>query len=370
MTTVIFTMTHKKFNQPADDIYIPLHVGRAASGDLGYMGDDTGVSISQKNCFYGELTGLYWLWKNYQTDGNIGICHYRRFFIDNSRMLLKEEDYNRILEEYDVITSEAMYVETDTYQEFYGEAHNVKDILLEGEVIRELYPADYPAFEQVMQGKKHYFGNLMVTSKKLFDEYCAWLFSIFDVLEPRIDVSTYDEYHRRVFGFLSEQLLLVWITARGLRVYECEVGLTGEKAETTEFKMAIGKLLKQGMVSEARGLFYGIMKVRPDIRLEHSDLKGEIPLIEHLLYIGEMEKNNGVKGLLAYRDNLPELITHYLQVKQILEKVPSWEQADIDYLKNTNVTRYAVAVIVKNQASLIPREKQVMDFCEEKIWED
>lgn len=51
MTVTIFTMTHKKFKEPEDAIYVPLHVGRACSGDYGYAGDDTGDNISAKNCY-------------------------------------------------------------------------------------------------------------------------------------------------------------------------------------------------------------------------------------------------------------------------------------------------------------------------------
>ena len=49
----IYVMTHKLFQKPQDEIYIPLHVGRAASQDLSYLGDDTGDNISALNCYYG-----------------------------------------------------------------------------------------------------------------------------------------------------------------------------------------------------------------------------------------------------------------------------------------------------------------------------
>lgn len=68
------------FSPPADDTYLPLHVGRASAEDLGYLGDDTGDNISLINCFYGELTGLYWIWKNYHSSDYAGLCHYRRYF--------------------------------------------------------------------------------------------------------------------------------------------------------------------------------------------------------------------------------------------------------------------------------------------------
>ena len=64
MSVTIFTMTLNAFPAPKDPIYVPLQVGRAGAADLGYIGDDPGVSISEKNCYYGELTGVYWVWKN------------------------------------------------------------------------------------------------------------------------------------------------------------------------------------------------------------------------------------------------------------------------------------------------------------------
>jgi len=358
--TKIFTMTHKKFAEPKDSVYVPLQVGRSGHEDLGYIGDDTGDSISDLNCYYGELTGIYWLWRNYPGQENIGICHYRRFFINDDMELLTERDYEEILSKYDVITSKAMYAE-EPYWDYYGKAHNSKDLEEEGRVIQELFPEDYPVFCKVMGERKHYFGNLMVTSRKYFDEYCSWLFAIFSELEKRIDVSGYDEYHRRVFGFLSEQLLLVWITARGLSVYEARVGISEEKAETREFKLAIGQLIKMGQISEARQMFYEILKVRPDIRLEHSDLKHEIPTIEQILYICELEMQQGLPGMMAYSKELPELLEHFKKVTALLEAEEPWTKEQNDYLKETFVTDIAVEVIARNDLKLQNNWESVME---------
>lgn len=347
MSTRIYTMAHKKFYPPNDPTYIPLHVGRAGKTDLGYLGDNTGDNISDLNCYYGELTGMYWLWKNLDYDGNIGICHYRRFFINENHELLREADYDRILSEYDIITSQAIHID-EPYRTYYGNAHNIVDLELEGEVIRELFPEDYPVFEQVMNGHKYYFGNLMVTSRKLYDAYCEWLFTIFAELGGRIDVSSYDDYHKRIFGFLSEQLLLVWITARGLRVYESNVGITEEKAETQELKLAIGQLLRQKRIAEARELFYGVLKIRPDVRLEHSDIRGEIPLIELILYICECEQEQKVEGMLSYSMELPELIDHTRKVREIQKKGAHLSEEERAYLLDKKVTDLMLEVLARN----------------------
>ena len=60
--------------------YVHLWAGKnGAEIQNGFIGDDTGENISNKNRYYSELTGLYWVWKNMKSD-IIGSCHYRRYF--------------------------------------------------------------------------------------------------------------------------------------------------------------------------------------------------------------------------------------------------------------------------------------------------
>ena len=59
--------------------------------------------------------------------------------------------------------------------------------------------------------------------KVLFDEYCSWLFSILFELEKRIDITNYNQYEARVFGFISERLFNVWLEKQQLKVKEVPV---------------------------------------------------------------------------------------------------------------------------------------------------
>lgn len=63
MLVKIYTMTHKKFDVPNDPMYVPLQVGAEGKEPLGYVRDNTGENISALNCYYSELTGVYWIWK-------------------------------------------------------------------------------------------------------------------------------------------------------------------------------------------------------------------------------------------------------------------------------------------------------------------
>ena len=88
MNAKIIIATHKMYDMPQDDIYLPVHVGREGKDALPYQPDNTGDNISAKNPSYCELTGLYWAWKNLDCD-YLGLAHYRRHFSMKSRSSAK-----------------------------------------------------------------------------------------------------------------------------------------------------------------------------------------------------------------------------------------------------------------------------------------
>ncbi len=64
---------------------------------------------------------------------------------------------------------------------------------------------------------------MFVMDKENFNKYCEWIFSILFELEKRIDILNYDNYQKRIFGFLSERLFNVWIVKNQKTVYEMDV---------------------------------------------------------------------------------------------------------------------------------------------------
>ena len=64
---------------------------------------------------------------------------------------------------------------------------------------------------------------MMIVSKNYFDEYHNWLFKILFELEKEIDISRYNNYNVRMYGFLAERLLNVWVHHKHLRVKEMPV---------------------------------------------------------------------------------------------------------------------------------------------------
>ncbi len=221
MRTEIFVMTHKPYNETENPIYKTLHVGRALAENSGYMGDDTGDNISRLNPYYCELTGLYWLWKNYDCD-YIGICHYRRFFVRNQQMLSKEY-IESTLQRYDIILPYSQTVPDKNVMEHYEKKHILDDLLLCRQVIRSKYPEYADAFDFCMDSKVFSMANMMITSKSIFDSYCRWLFDILFEVWNKIDLNGRDDYQKRVMGFLSERLIRVWLMKHTYKIKEEKV---------------------------------------------------------------------------------------------------------------------------------------------------
>lgn len=304
----IYTFTHKKYDLPPDDLYQPLHVGRKLHGDLGYPGDDTGDNISHLNQYYSELTGIYWIWKNCKDVDYVGTSHYRRYLLDEERKLFTAEKYLSAFKEYDIITTRRVVL-NNSYHYGFAANHNIAALDMVGEVLKEKYPPYYETFVRLVNGPETYFGNLFVTGKKKFDAYAEWLFDIFFEVQKRIDLDTdEDDYHKRVFGFISEFLLLVWVQANQYKALECMVGVFGEKAETREMKGKLAEFLKKQDIDGAKAYFMESWKSRPDIMMEASDLTGELRLIMQIITTADHEKRNGLCTVLEQGMELPELI--------------------------------------------------------------
>ncbi len=310
----MYVCTHVPFNVPSDPIYHPLQVGHAIREDLGYQGDDTGNNISALNPYYSELTGLYWAWKNVRNTEYIGLCHYRRYFLTKEGRIMSKADFMSILAQYDVILSQPV-TSPKCYRDNYAEAHNLHDLNAVCQAAVSLYPDCAPILEEVLDGHKLYCGNLFVTTKALFDDYAEWLFSVFDAAKDQIDVSAYDDYHKRVFGFLSEQLLYVWLRRRGLSYYEAPVGFTQEKAETLALKNQLTELFRKREIGKAYELFKDTVKNRPDVMFPGSDFHQELAAILHIIRRCMDDEKNGRPSLLEYSTDPDELVRRYKELQ-------------------------------------------------------
>ena len=237
----VIVATHKPYWMPNDPLYVPIQVGaykdrgndRNAADQVGnvedrellrFVTDDTGDNISKRNANYCELTGLYWAWKNLDAD-YLGIAHYRRHFTifrgtGDRRDVLTLDQARSLFKDTDVLLPVKRYYWIETNYNQYAHAHHAIDLDKAREIIIEQCSDYIPAFDTVMKKTSGHRFNMFIMKRKLADCYCEWLFSILFELEKRLDISTYSANDKRVFGFVAERLLDVWIMHNKIKYWE------------------------------------------------------------------------------------------------------------------------------------------------------
>lgn len=246
---MIYVVTHKipSTIPQLSDCYRWLIVGgnHDISIKLNGIMDTSGNSISNLNSSFCELTALYWIWRNCSDDYK-GLVHYRRFFTSsslskNAKYILNNINISTVLKQYDCIVPDKKYLPT-TVQSDYAYKHSRDDLILLSKVLKDLYPDYFPYFVEALNYKYIIPYNMFVASKNIFNSYCSWLFPILFKLYDMIDLSTKDPYQKRVFGFLSERLLNVYILRNSLKCFYSPV-LHIESSNFNQFKLLVEKKL-------------------------------------------------------------------------------------------------------------------------------
>jgi hypothetical protein len=100
--------------------------------------------------------------------------------------------------------------------------HEEKPLDVLREVVTEQFPEYLPAFDQVMHRTWAHMFNMMIMRRPQLDGYAQWLFTVLAQVEARVqdDVPNWTVYEQRVYGFLSELLLDVWLETHNIQYAE------------------------------------------------------------------------------------------------------------------------------------------------------
>ncbi len=243
--TIIFVCLHKE-NLPfiRTTVFNPIYVGNKYNDMQGFIIDNTGEHIHEKNGRYGELTALYWIWKNYPIQDFVGLCHYRRYFwvkqfsvfYPTSMSALKFEKMKqefafsgeRDLGNADIILPRSVTLKI-TVQEQFLKYHHFEDLKRMRQVMEEIHPEYLGAWDKVMLGNKLNLIIMFLTKKEIFDQYCCWLFPLmfrFDELDnQQIRIG----YQQRVNAFMAERMMNIFVLHNKLRVKELPYVMVGNK---------------------------------------------------------------------------------------------------------------------------------------------
>ena len=247
-------------------LFNPIHVGKSNStvtldidSDIGEKG-----SISEKNTTYCELTALYFMWKNIDKD-YYGLMHYRRYFSIKNNFLSKRKIFfliNKIclkkdiffdictindtkniisdltefrnniinyLDEKTVILPKKTLLANTNVKEQYSSIHNIKDYIKIENLIIKKNSSMRASVERIAQSRSLYTFNMFIMHQNLFSEYMEWLFDILFEFEKDYVFSD-DSYNNRVFGFLSERMLNIFLDfhRKDIKIKELNIMFIGK----------------------------------------------------------------------------------------------------------------------------------------------
>ena len=229
----IIIASHKKYQKPVENIYLPVQVGAEGKEKIdGYTQDNTGENISIKNPNYCELTGLYWAWKNLNAK-YIGLVHYRRYFTESKKIpkeedekfkvVLTEKQIKEKLKNVDIILPKKRKYYIENLYSHYEHTMYIEPLAETQKIIKEKYPEYLEEFNKLHKRTSAHMFNMFIMKKEILNQYCEWLFDILFELEKRVDVSKFDNFHARFYGRISELLLDVWINKNNFKYEEVKV---------------------------------------------------------------------------------------------------------------------------------------------------
>jgi hypothetical protein len=206
----IFKMVHHKDKKLKtkyiDQNYVTkIQVGAAfADETVAELQDNSQDNISERNGNYSELTGLYWLWKNYIQAGKaakkyVGLAHYRRF------LELSDDDLKKMQDnDIDVVLPYPMPYEPniEAHHERYLTAQEWSGVL---QALGELEPEYANGFKTILSQGYLYNYNVIVAKSEVLDDYCTWLFRLLFRIEEINNPDGLKEPNRYL-GYVGETL--------------------------------------------------------------------------------------------------------------------------------------------------------------------
>ncbi|MFR0569062.1 DUF4422 domain-containing protein [Bifidobacterium apri] len=283
MSIEILVATSKRINFELPSIYKPVQINCKNAREIipEYYHDNTGENISIKNPYYCELTALYWGWKNSKAD-IIGLCHYRRyfskfenpwfdsFFRTTDRHLVDDsitaQQIDQYLKKYDVIVGMPHLPFPDTAYEDLKKSCYEKDIKALIYVMKEYYTNDYETLIHVLNKQNLFYFNMLICKKETMDDYCRWLFGILEKVEKICDLTGYNRQRKRLYGYLAEVLLNVYVTERHLRTKNVELLLINSQLErkgkiaSSNIKVNIMRILSRRPLRKIAKIYYKYKK--------------------------------------------------------------------------------------------------------------
>lgn len=191
-------------NDLCSSCFIPIQVGAALTDRwFADQRDDVGENISVRNRHYSEMTAFYWMWKNDKDADYLGLCHYRRLWVDLDTIIEKLQTTD-----IDAVLPLPTLCENSVHEDYLLRyIPTVWQPMME--VMKRRSPDYYEAAQEIFKGKIFYASNMCILRRNVLDDLCKWMFPIVMEVEEIVgDIK--DPYYNRYAGFCTERLITLY----------------------------------------------------------------------------------------------------------------------------------------------------------------
>lgn len=201
-----------QFNQKTlmcGSYYLPQEVQNKCI-EQGYILDNSGKNISSMNKLLGDLTGLYWIWKN-TDDEFVGTNQYRRFY-DEAQI---KECFP--LNENTLFVSQFLVCQFNVWEQYITSHGDIGINILKEAARHKRISITKPMIDSLYTAKLISPCNMFFAHRNIFDSVCKVLFEIIFELYNGCKYTLnfiQDNLHskrglneKRLLAFLSERIL-------------------------------------------------------------------------------------------------------------------------------------------------------------------
>lgn len=221
--------------------YKAIQVGAALHPevDLGFLKDNVGDNISEKNPKYCEWSALYWGWKNLKNLEYKGLAHYRRYFdID-----IRSENIDDLINGHDIIVTHPRYSICNVF-DIYASCVSYDNAFLFLDTLLSTYPdCKNAALNYLFNNNKYTQCSMFIAKANIYDDFCDFAFNILNKMESKIMDLGYSRLNRTL-AYTGEMLLGLYIEYKKLKQKRVPMQAIGISSFHCDKKSKLIKYLK------------------------------------------------------------------------------------------------------------------------------
>lgn len=277
-----------------------------------FLKDNAGENqISEKYSRFGELTALYWAWKN--TD-----AEYVGFVLGDTHFALSDEELISMLASgTDAILPSQVDLKDDVKDDYKLQFYGYDWQIME-ELLRVQEPEYYETAKLLFENKMLFEKHCGIYKYECLDEYCSWLFPLLEQLDEMCSHKP-DMDQERVLFHLAGRLHYLYFLHNHWK-YQIQLAPLYETRKESDCTTRIlsefdilqycKELFKERRMEAAADFLFGLERKH----LVYPDVKR----IRNMMAIHRMQRQTEIETVLDHMPSVDDLINHHQNLENYI----------------------------------------------------